>query len=523
MIAPHLLLGVLAGLALAAAHPPWDLPVAAFAVPALLVAGLDLARARGARAWTVPAVAAAAGFGAVLAWVIQPAGVVGWVLLVAVQVGWWVLFGAVVHALPPSWPVRPLVVAVAWVGIDALRGVLPLNGFDWGTLGAATVGLAWVAPLARLAGEKAITLMVVLLSVATWEAVRGPVEAARRPDGGIAWPRVRQTLPAGRVGTAWLAGGALVVTMATIGAPPSTGEADVVAVQPNGFDTWSGTGAELDVAIARNAVELTESAIADGGAADLVVWPESTIDADPRRVPALADALAAGGAATDGRLLAGAILDGPEPRTFLNELLVVDADGQVSDTYRKRRLVPFGEYVPFRSALDWVPPLRQVPRDAIAGEAPQVLDVDDLRVAAIICFETLFPGLLRSNLLAGDEPAGLVVAATNDASFGPWGAAEQHLAQSRLRALETGRWVVHAAISGTSAFVDPDGRVYDQTRLWETTSIRRTVTTTDGRTPFLVTGDWLGPATMLGLAVLALLGVARRRRDRTAAGGPADG
>ena len=225
--------------------------------------------------------------------------------------------------------------------------------------------------------------------------------------------------------------------------------------------------------------------------------------------------MAAGGRATEGRLLAGTILDGTQPRTFQNTVLAVDADGQVVDRYQKRHLVPFGEYVPFRSALDWFPPLDQVPRDGQPGGPAHRVVVDDLDVAVAICFETLFPSVVRQNVLAGEQPAGIVVAATNDASFGRGGEAAQHIAQSQLRALETGRWVVHGAVSGASAFVDPDGDVHGRTDLFEATTRRMTVGATSGRTPFLVTGDWLGPVTMLGLAVLALLGLARRRRART--------
>ncbi len=366
-----------------------------------------------------------------------------------------------------------------------------------------------------------MTLAVVVLSVAAWEALRGPVDAARDAGGRVVWGRVRQALPAGRIGAAWLGGTMLVVTLATIEPPAPTGELDVLVAQPNEFETFVGTGTELDAAIARNAVDLTAASVTAEGTPDLTVWPESSIDRDPARSEVMADALARGGALTGGRLLAGAILDGPTPRTFRNTVLSVAADGSVRDRYQKRRLVPFGEYVPYRDALDWFPPLAQVPRDAVPGDGPQQVRVgDDLDVAVVICFETLFPGLLRSNLLAGQDPAGLVVAATNDASFGRGGEAAQHLAQSQLRALETGRWVVHGAVSGTSAFVDPDGRVHDRTRLFSATSIRRTVTTTTGRTPFLMTGDWLAPVTMAGLAALAL--VSWRRRPRPTPGG-ADG
>ena len=517
--AAHLLLGVLAGLGLALAHPPVGAGLLALVVPGLVVAGLDVAHHRGRRASPVASVAAAVGFGLMLSWVIRPAGVVGWSLLVLVQVGWWSVLGAVVAALPTT-PLRPLLVGIAWVGVDAARGLVPLNGFAWGTLGAATVDLPWLATLARLVGEKGMTLAVVVLSVGAWEAIRGPVDATRDARGRVVWSRVRQTLPAGRTGAAWLGGAALVVTLSTIEPPAPTGEADVLVVQPNEFETFAGTGNDLDVAIARNAVDLTAASVDEAGVPDLTVWPESTIDDDPSTTPAMADALAAGGALADGRLVAGAILDGQAPRTFRNVLLAIDEQGEVTDAYQKRRLVPFGEYVPYRDALDWFPPLEQVPRDAVTGPGPDQLTVGDLDLAVVICFETLFPRLLRSNVLAGDTPAELVVAATNDASFGRGGEAAQHLAQSQLRALETGRWVVHAAVSGTSAFVDPDGDVHERTGLFEATTIRRTVTTTTGQTPFLRTGDWLAPVTMVGLVALALLGWRRRHRPSP---GVADG
>lgn len=515
--APHLLLALLSGLALTVAHPPYGVGLVALLVPGLLVAAVDVATGAGRRSWPVPVVAAGVGFGIVLSWVIVTAGVIGWTLLVAIQVAWWSVMVAVIVRLPsrPSRAARPLLVGIAWVGMDAFRGIVPLNGFAWGTLGAATVDLPWLATLARLAGEKAMTLAVVVLSVAAWEAARGPLDASRDTSGRIQWRRVRETLPAGRTGAAWLGGAALVVTLGTVEPPPPTGEADVLLVQPNEFEQFRGTGTELDVAIADNAVALTRSAVDAAGVPDLTVWPESTIDADPGRVPALAEAMARGGELTQGRLLTGTILDGPRPRTFRNVVQSVGPTGDVTDEYQKRRLVPFGEYVPFRDYLDWFEPLEQVPRDAVAGDAAHGLTVADLRVAVVICFETLFGDLLRSNLRAGDQPAELVVAATNDASFGRRGEAPQHVAQSQLRALETGRWVAHAAISGTSAFVDPDGDVFDATDLFAATSIRRTVTTTDGLTPFLVTGDWLAPATMVGLVALAATGaLSGRRRSR---------
>lgn len=518
---PHLALGVAAGLALAGAHPPFGMGLLALAVPALLVAGTDVARRGAGRPWAVGSVAAAVGHGLMLGWVMIPAGLVGWALLVLVHVGWWALLAWTVTWLPPT-PARPLLVGLLWIGIDALRAIVPLNGFAWGTLGAATVDLPWLATLARLAGEKAMTLAVVVLSVAAWEALRGPLDATRGADGRVVWARVRGALPAGRVGAAWLAGTAMLVTLATIEPPPPVGQADVLMVQPSGPDVVEGTGVELDTSIARSAVDLTSESVRRSGVPDLTVWPESTIDTDPARVPGLAEALARGGELTDGALLAGANLDGPRPGTFRNTVLSVGADGAWETAYQKRRLVPFGEYVPFREALDWFPPLQQVPRDALPGGAPDAITVDGLRVATVICFETLFGSLVGENVLAGPEPAHLLVTLTNDASFGRRGEARQHLAQSQLRALETGRWVAHAAISGASAFVDPDGNLHQRTELFEATSVRRSVDLVRGRTPFLATGDWLQPVALAALALLVIGAVRRRQKAYRAAAMPSE-
>jgi apolipoprotein N-acyltransferase len=504
--------GVLAGLALAGAHPPIGVGLLALAVPLLVVAGVDASAHVRTPAWHVGALASAVGHGLVIVWLIEPAGFIGWGLLVLVQVAWWSVLAATVRWMPTG-IARPLLVGLVWVGVDTLRGWVPFNGFAWGTLGAATVDIPWFASLARIAGEKAMTLAVVVLGVAAYELLRAPVLTAIQRDGRVTWTGLRDGLPAGQAGTAWLAGTALVVTMATVEPPPATGSAEVLLVQPSDIRTWDGTGAERVATIARSAASLTAASIKADGLPDLVVWPESSIDADPSRFEPLAQALRDGGAVTQGRLLTGTNLDGPRPRTFLNTIQVVGADGAFVDDYVKRRLVPFGEYIPFRRWLEWFPPLDQVPRDGVASPDPDVLVVNDIRVAPVICFETMYGWLVRSNVLAATEPAELIVTVTNNASFGEGGQSLQHIAQTQLRALETGRWVAHAAISGASAFIDPDGGVHDTTALFRTDTLRRQVDLVEGRTPFLATGDWLAPLTGVAAIVLAALGLLAWRRD----------
>ena len=511
-----LALAVLAGGALAAAHPPLDVPLAAYVVAPLLVAAVRAAgggdprqpRVAAVRRPAVllpPLVAGLVGYGATIAWLIAPAGLLGWGLLVLIQAAWFVAWAMVVV----PWlhrPVGPLLVAGVWVGMDALRGLLPLSGFRWASLGYSQVDVAWLHPTARVLGASGVTFVVVLLSVAL-------VDGLLRMRAGE-----RERPP--RAPLAQAVGVTLAVTLVTVGPPATDGSLDVLAVQGNDIEHWVAPDPQAPRTITRNLHAATLAAVRSGGAPDLTVWPESAVDRDPSR-PAWEDlgVLASEAARASGTLVTGVSLDGPDDpareRIVGAWLLGPEGTAAVGDLYVKRRPVPFGEYVPARRFLDWIPALDQVPRDAIAGPAPQSFEVaPGVHAAVLICFETLFSDLARTNILAGDEPAGVLLAITNDASFRRSAEPAQHLAQSRMLALETGRWVVHAALSGSSAFVDPDGRVWDATELFTVAAIRREVPLAAGPTPFLTVGDVTGVA---GAGLFALLPVAellRRGRGR---------
>lgn len=495
------------GLCWALSHPPvgaW--PLSFLVLPLLLVAihGPELRR------WRSPALGFLWGFVAflgTLTWSlnITPGGELAWPLLAAVQGAWLGAFAVIARA----WIGRPWSVAaisVLYVGIEVLRGSVPMGGFGWGELSYAHAGVTWLTPIARLVGGHGITLVVALAGAFLFEAWRRGADAIRELDGS-ATERAAAMLPHAQPALLGLAATLVVSVLATIEPPATVATAEVLIVQGNGTEDWGVGGIEEDRLVAASHLELTRAALLHRPA-DLVVWPESAVDDDPARRGDLAAILDEGGALTDGRLVAGVKLDGPRDRTFLNTLVHVGADGAWAEPYVKRQLVPFGEFVPFRSALTWVPPLRAVPYDGVPGEGPVDVDVHGIRLAAAICFETLFGDVIRDNVLGAEQRAQLVVAITNDASFGRGSETAQHLAQSRLRAVETGRWVVHAAVSGASAFVDPEGALHEVTEVFEATTLRAQVGLVDGTTPFLVTGDVLGRL----LALATVVEIIRRAR-----------
>lgn len=519
-------LAAASGLALLAAHPPVGWWWTTFLHPPLLLAALWVERGsagpslpwlRSARLGLLTGLVA---FGPMLSWLIAPAGYVGWTLLVGVQGVWFGLLAAILGRFLDR-PLLPVLAALAWTGLDAWRGIVPLNGFEWGAIAYAHTDGSWFLPMARLVGGRGITFTVVLIAVAGAVAVRRTIPPVRdRGDRPMEQALSGTTLPLGL-----LVGGLLVSVLATIEPPPTDGSLDVLLVQGNDIRHWERSVDDAPTTIATNLRDQTLAAIGEGPPPDLTVWPESSLDRDPTSDRgANLGALADEAAQVAGEVIAGATLDGPDPATerFIAALQFNGGFAE-HDRYVKRRLVPFGEYIPAREFLDWFPPLEQVPRDAQPGGAPQQLTTaQQVRVAVLICFETLFSDILRSNVLAGEEPAQLVLALTNDASFRDSAEPAQHLAQSQLRAVETGRWVVHGSLAGSSAFVDPDGVIHDATPLFELATIRREVPLAAGLTPFLVIGDVVGWLTRASLLVLLAMAWLQARRHRTAAADGSD-
>lgn len=511
------LLAAAAGLLLLLAHPPFHLWWTTLLAPGALVLALHRDPRRAGR---LGALAGLVCFGPMLTWIILPAGYLAWTLLVATQVGFLAVLGVLVRPwLRSRW--LPLVTAVLWVGMDAWRSIFPLGGFEWGAIAYAHVDGSWMLPVARVLGGRGLTLFSVLLSVALVEVVRR-ARVAIRERGEVP---IERGLAATNVAVGLLVGGLLLSVMITVEPPPEVDRLDVLAVQGNDIRHFERQVDEPSFRITSQMRDETVAATADGPPPDLTVWPEASVDTDPyadraaRFLPLLEEA-----ATRSRHLLAGVNLDGPDPASgFYRTQILLDRDAEVVDRYDKRAVVPFGEYVPLRRWLGWFPPLRQIPRDILPAPGPDDVRIDGISLAVLICFETLFGDVARDNIMVGDDPAGVLISATTDASFGLSAEPAQHLAQSRLRAVETGRWVVHAALSGSSAFVAPDGTTEQDTALFERATIRRDVPVVAGTTPFLVLGDLLGTGgRVLLLAALGwVLAGWWRRRDRP--GDAADG
>jgi apolipoprotein N-acyltransferase len=167
--------------------------------------------------------------------------------------------------------------------------------------------------------------------------------------------------------------------------------------------------------------------------------------------------------------------------------------------------VPFGEYVPLRRLFFFAEKLVQAVSDFSAGEELTLLSVGGHPVSVAICYEVVYPDLVRQAVAGGSE---LLTTITNDAWFGPTSAPYQHFAQASMRAIENGRYLVRAANTGISGIVDPYGRVLAESPIFEQTIIVGDVRYVRERTIYSRTGDVFAYGALA--LTLALLVTTRR-------------
>jgi apolipoprotein N-acyltransferase len=267
-------------------------------------------------------------------------------------------------------------------------------------------------------------------------------------------------------------------------------------------------------------LDATRTLLDSGATPDLVVWPENVIDVAEFERSREINEVARLSSELDAPFLVG-ITEDVDAESFTNAQVVVDSSATVLDRYDKVRRVPFGEYMPLRGFLQSLgAPVDLVPRDAVAGTGTAVLSVpadigqgiseSTRRAAVVISWEVFFGGRAREGVKAG---GGYIVNPTNGSSYTWTILQSQQVASSRLRAIETGRWVVQVAPTGFSAFVDPTGHVHDRTAVSEQKVITHEIDVRRGRTIYVNTGDGPWIVALVGLLTLAVVGERIRSRS----------
>jgi len=247
--------------------------------------------------------------------------------------------------------------------------------------------------------------------------------------------------------------------------------------------------------------------------ADVIVWPEGAIPFFLERGPESSARLNSQFAKWNTPVLYGSLKwEGLE--NSRNGLFVWDAERPESEPVDrpfvgKHHLVPFGEYVP-----SWLPFVRKIVHgdsDYLPDDGSGVLQSGDSAFGALICFESLFPEEARNRVLNGAQ---VLVNVSNDAWFGTTPAVWQSFQSARMRAVETGRYLLRAANSGITAVIRPDGTVEQSIPVWIKRALLASYRLSNLQTPYVRWGDWPLLLCPLFLVLIWLIQMKENRYQR---------
>jgi apolipoprotein N-acyltransferase len=449
----------------------------------------------------------------------------------AVARGWW--FGT-----------GYLLAAMYWLAPNLGPGLLLVAivlGFLWSAVGLAV----WSLLRSPVTVRRALAALAVVPScwllgewIRSWQGIGGPWAVY----GASQWQHPA-ILGLAAVGGIWLVSFALVAAntgllIALVGRSPvvrvagAAGALVAILAGPAAFALTAPapTARPLTIALVQPgpgfgpAPRLARSetlTVAQAGRADLFVWGESSVGydlADHR------DLLA--GVERTARTAGADILVNQDALNAAGakskQATLIGATG-VRGHYVKTRLVPFGEYIPFRPVLGWLDKIsRAAAQNVVPGTGAHVLrailpDGRSMVFGPLICFESAFPDMSRVDT---DNGAQMIIYQTSDSTFQASWAPSQHAALSALRAAETGRPAVQAALTGDSAAFDARGRQL----AWAGSGYRGVLLVhldlppVSAKTPYDRLGDYVAWIAVTVAAIAALMGLAHSRSERRQTG-----
>lgn len=373
--------------------------------------------------------------------------------------------------------------AILWVLCEWLRAWV-FTGFPWLQVGYALIDspLAGLAPLIGtygigLALTSSVALLVAAAAPATiWRRVGALVLFGNLWLGAWVLEDIEWTAPAGRDISVALVQGGIPQDMKW---QPQ--------FQRQGFDRY---------------LELSEPYWQH----DLIIWPETALPVLLSRSEAYLDEIEHRRIQGRAILLLGMPVDDPATREFFNSALLLADDIAV---YHKRHLVPFGEYLPMKSMLGRLLDFLRIPMsDFSSGKPVSPVFVNGKFKAGIsICYEATF----GREIIKALPEAEFLINISNDAWFGDSLAPHQHLQMARMRALETGRYLLRATNTGITAIIDNEGSVIRRAEQFLPTAISGSVKPYAGMTPYALSGDL--PA--IGLCIVILLALFFVRSGRS--------
>ena len=400
-----------------------------------------------------------------------------------------------------------MIAPVVWVATELGRTYL-LSGFPWVLLGYSQATVLPIAQLASIFGVYGVSMLVAAVSAALACAAVGPPSLSRRrrstakAEGGPTtgrWAPLIAVLVIVVAVAAWGSRRAAASEWTRAGEPIRIG---MIQGNVDQAQKWDVTRAST---IFQDYLRMTRQAIREG--AQLVLWPESSTPfLFEEDLPGAAVVRTLAQQAQVPIVFGSDQIERGRPDRYYNSAFLVRADGTTGGVYRKMHLVPFGEYVPLQRLLFFAAPLTEQSGTFSPGLNPELLPVNGHPISVAICYEVVYPDLVRQFVAGGSE---LLTTITNDAWFGQTSAPVQHFQQAAMRAIENGRYLVRSANTGISGIVDPYGRVLEQTPIFQPAVLVGEARYLRTSTFFTRHGDVLAYVSVV--ATLALLVMPKRR------------
>jgi apolipoprotein N-acyltransferase len=408
------------------------------------------------------------------------------------------VFALVMTRLTTAGGRRALAAApLAWVATELGRTYL-FTGFPWVLLGYSQVTVLPVAQLASLLGVYGVSALVVAVNAGLAQvgvaAERRDAVAGKRLNP---YASLTVTLIVVCVVVAW---GAVRVARSELTRDGEAVRVGLLQGNVNQDDKWNPARAP---GIFEDYLQKTREAVGRG--AQVVLWPESATPYPFNNDLSATDRIRTLARETRRPIVIGSDQIDPGGKYF-NSAFLIGPDGSDGGVYQKMHLVPFGEYVPLRRVFFFASRLVASVSDFSAGSVAVLLPVRGHLVSTAICYEIVYPDLVRQFVRGGSE---LLTTITNDAWFGPSSAPYQHFGQASMRAIENGRYLVRAANTGISGIVDPYGRVIQASGIFEAAVVVGEARFLRSTTFYGRTGD-LFAYFCTALTAALLIGVRRR-------------
>lgn len=369
-----------------------------------------------------------------------------------------------------------LFIPARWVALEYARGQI-LSGFPWAALAYSQYRFLPLIQIADLAGIYGIGFLIVLINVALFEVVR-----RGRMEHRIAWREMT------------LAGGLFLLSLGyglyRLNQPMGEERSLTVAVVQGNIEQDQKWDARLRDETIQKYKNLSLASLREGNPRpELIVWPESAAPFFFQTEATFRNELLS--LAQEGRfyLLFGSPAFEPAPSgqiALLNSAFLLSPAAEVVGRYDKIHLVPFGEYVPLSSVLFFVNKLVEGIGEFIPGREATVMEAAGRRVGTVICFEVIFPEVVRRFAQNG---ASVMTTITNDAWFGDSAAPYQHFSMVVFRSIENRVPFARAANTGISGFIDAHGRILKQSALFTEAALAESLHPGNRRTLYTALGD----------------------------------